>query len=147
MTSLPKKFRSNARWFRFVPCFFPGIPVAAIFGALVGPTLAVVCGLLPVVYAFLVVAKVGVEATSQGLVLHDYSLRVRRIRWGEIDHIELAEAWPWNGVVVAVSGRRYKTLGLGASHIGHEASMANSRRKVDELNLIRSEVLASREDI
>jgi hypothetical protein len=140
VTRLPKRFRSNVVLVNAIR--FVGVaPVAAIFGATGGAALAVVCGLLPIAYAGLVAWRIAVEATTEGLVLRS-SVRVRRIPWRDVDHVELLETWPYNAWVVKVDGSRVKTLGLGASGFRHKASMARSRQMVHELNEIRSELLA-----
>jgi hypothetical protein len=142
VTPLPRYFRARTRWIDFVRWVLIA-PIAAIFGAAAGgATLAVVCGVLPVVYALFVVRRVGVEATSGGLVMHDYFFKSRRVRWEDVVRVELSERWPWGALVVTNSGARIKALGLGASNIRHRESMEQSRNKVGELNQIRSDVLA-----
>jgi hypothetical protein len=116
-------------------------PVVAIIGATGGATLALVAGLLTVAYAVVVAWRVGVDATANGLVLRG-SFRVRRIAWRDIDHVEIDETRPYRMHVVTVSGSRVKISGLGPTLPFHEPTMATARKRVRELNTIRSEVLS-----
>ena len=116
-------------------------PVVAIVGAVRGATPAVVSGLLTAAYAVAVAWRVGADATANGLVLRG-SLRVRRIPWHDIDHVEIDEAPPYRMHVVTVSGSRIQILRLGPTPLFHGRRMATARRRVDELNAIRSEMLS-----
>ena len=138
---LPKTFRSTTRLVLIFQCVVVLAPVGAALGATFGAMGALACGLLPLAYAGIFARRIGVEATSNGLVLHGYFL-TRSIPWRDIDHVELVETWPYNARVVKVGGFTRKAFGLGASGLFHRASMEKSRQMVRELNQIHSEVLA-----
>jgi hypothetical protein len=114
-------------------------PLAAIVGATGGALSAVVLGLAVVVYVLLVMLRVGVVATTEGVVLRGY-FRNRRVAWHEIDHFEIEETRPNRAYVVLVSGNRMKLIGIGPSWIlFHGPTMVASRRRVAALNAIRSQ--------
>jgi hypothetical protein len=115
-------------------------PVLAIFGAAVGEALfgrtggaplAVVCGVLPVLYAVLVARRVRVAVTAGGLEICNPA-RIRHIAWRDVDHVELLHSWPFTASVVTVVGKRISALGLHP--LPFRASWEHSQEMVRELN-------------
>jgi hypothetical protein len=140
---LPKRFRSRTRWFLIFYAIVPLGLVAAVVGATGGAALAVACGLLPLVLASLLAWRASIEATADGLVLHDV-IQIRRIPWNQVDHIELSHGfWTFRVVtVIARNGSRIKSVGLGVGGWGRRSARRSDRHIVDELNRLHSEALS-----
>ena len=143
MTPLPRKFRSLPYRFVALRTLVVMAPVAAVVGATGGALVAVICGLLVAAYAVLVMWRVGVVATPNGVVLRGYA-RNRRIRWPEIDHFEDEDTdrlfGRYRPYVVLVSGERLKITGVGPSSGFREHTMALARGHIAALNAIRAQV-------
>ena len=143
VTPLPKTFRSLPYRFMALQTLVVVAPVAAIVGATGGALVAVICGLLVAAYAVLVMWRVGVVATPDGVVLRGY-VRNRHIHWREIDRFEDEDTdrlfGRYRPYVVLVSGERLKITGIGPSRGFREHTMALARRHIAALNAIRSQV-------
>jgi len=152
VTPLPRTFRS---WpYRFMAIwgllvFAPlaivvggiaGSLLAAVIGKTGGTVLAAVCGLVVALYAVLVMSRVGVTATSDGVLLRGY-VRNRHIDWQDVDRFEDEDTRPWQAHVVLASGERVKLTGLGPSwFLFHDHTLLVARSQVADLNAIRTEV-------
>jgi hypothetical protein len=142
VTPLPKKFSSLADRFTALAVLVVWAPLAAVVGATGGAILAVVLGLSVAVYAVFVMGRVGVVATTEGVVVHGYG-RNRRLHWKEIDRFEIQQIRPNRAYVVLCSGSRVKMTGIGPTWIlFHEHTMVLADHKVAALNAIRSQVLS-----
>jgi hypothetical protein len=140
VTSLPKKFSSLPYRFTALAVLVVWAPLAAVVGATGGAILAAVLGLSVAVYAVFVMWRVGVVATTEGVVLHGYG-RNRRIHWKEIDRFEIEKTRPNRAYVVLSSGSRVEMTGIGPTWIlFHEHTMVLADHRVATLNAIRSQV-------
>jgi hypothetical protein len=116
-----------------------GSLLAAVIGKTGGSVLAAVSGLVVALYALLVMSRVGVSATSDGVLLRGY-VRNRQIDWQDVDRFE-EDTRPWRAHVVLVSGERVKLTGLGPSwFLFRDHTLLVARRQVADLNAIRAEV-------
>ena len=139
MTPLPKKFWSLPYRFGAFLTLVVWAPLAAVVGATGGALLAAVCGLLVALYAVLVMWRVGVVATPDGVLLRGY-VRNRHIHWQDVDHFEDEDTNPYRPYVVLMSGERVKITGIGPSRAFREHTTVLARRHVAALNAIRSQV-------
>ncbi len=139
MTRLPKKFSSFPFRVLAIEYLIFVAPFAAIIGATVGAFLAVVCGLVVALYAALVMLRVGVVATRDGVVLRGY-VRNRHIPWQDLDHFEDEDTGRYRAYVVLVSGERVGITGIGPSLGFREHTMVLARRNIAALNAIGSQV-------
>ena len=87
VTRLPKKFGSLPYRFVALVALVVWAPLAAVVGATGGALLAVVCGVLVALYAVLVMWRVGIVATADGVRLRGY-VRNRHIHWQDVDRFE-----------------------------------------------------------
>jgi hypothetical protein len=94
---------------------------------------------LVALYAVLVMWRVGVVATPDGVVLRGY-VRNRHIEWHDVDHFEDEDTDRYRAYVVLVSGERVKITGIGPSRGFREHTTVLARRHVAALNAIRSQV-------
>jgi Bacterial PH domain len=139
VTRLPKRFTSFPYRFMSIEYLIFVAPFVAIVGATGGALLALACGLLVALYAVLVMWRVGVVATREGVVLRSY-VRSRHIPWQDVDHFEDEDTGRYRAYVVLVSDERVKITGIGPSLGFREHTMAIARRHIAALNSIRSEV-------
>jgi len=151
---LPKRFVSLP--YRFLPFWvlLVAAPLAVVLGAIVGSLLDAIigktggtilaagCGLVVVLYAVLVLWRVGVTATIEGVRLRGF-VRNRHIEWRDVDHFEDDNTRTYQAYVVLVSGERVKLTGLGPSWLFfHEHTLLAARQSVADLNAIRTQVLS-----
>jgi hypothetical protein len=99
----------------------------------------VICGLSVAAYAVLVMWRVGVVATPDGVVLRGY-VRNRQIHWQDVDSFEDEDTDRYRPYVVLVSGERVKITGIGPSRGFGEHATLLARRHIAALNAIRSQV-------
>jgi len=139
VTPLPRTFRSLPYRYVALQTLIVLAPLAAIVGATGGALLAVLCGLLVAAYAVIVMWRVGVVATHDGVVLRGYG-RNRHIQWREIDHFDDENANPYRPYVALVSGERLKITGIGPSMAFREHTTLLARRRIAVLNDILLQV-------
>jgi len=139
VTGLPKRFPF---WKTRVVLIFDGVVVAVVCAAL-GGTFGlpgvVLGGLIPLAWVVLFAGRVGIDATADGLVVRG-ALSLRRIRWSEVDHVEMEESLPWSAWIVLVDGSRVRSPRY--SPLVFQRTGKNERRRmVRELNEIRAAVV------
>jgi hypothetical protein len=155
VTRLPKRFVSLP--YRFLPVWvlLVAVPLALVLGAIVGSLLDTVigktggtilaagCGLVIALYAVLVLGRVGVTATADGVLVRGF-VRNRHIDWRDIDHFEDENTRTYQAYVVLVSGKRVKLAGLGPSWLlFHGHTLLTARQSVADLNTIRTQELSA----
>jgi hypothetical protein len=154
VTPLPKKFVSSPYRFWAIWVLVVAAPLALVLGAIVGSVLVSVigktggtllaagCGLMVALYAVLVLSRVGVIATADGVLLRGF-FRNRHIRWQDVEHFEDEDTRTYRAYVVLVSGERVELAGIGPSWLlFREHTLLVARQSVAELNAIRTEVLS-----
>lgn len=139
VTPLPRKFTSLPYRFGAARVLVVCVPLALVVGALGGAPLALAFGLFISAYVVLVMWRVGVVATPDGVVLRGY-VRNQHIQWQDIDHFEDEDTDPYRPYVVLVSGERVKITGIGPSMAFREHTTLLARRHIAVLNAIRSQV-------
>ena len=139
VTRLPKKFGSLPYRFVALVALVVWAPLAAVVGATGGALLAVVCGVLVALYAVLVMWRVGIVATADGVRLRGY-VRNRHIHWQDVDRFEDEDTDRYRPYVVLVSGERVKITGIGPSRGFREHTTLLARRHLAALNAIRSQL-------
>ena len=139
VTQLPKRFTSFPYRVLATGYLIAVAPIAAVIGATGGAFLAVVCGFLFALYAVLVMWRVGIVATRDGVVLRGY-VRNRHIPWKDVARFEDEDTGRYRAYVVLVSGERVKITGIGPSLGFREHTMVLARSHIAALNAIRSEV-------
>ena len=100
-------------------------PWAKALGAVLGGCL--------VLYGATIAWRLGVETTPDGVRIH-HPTGSRVVPWSEIDSFTLGRGYPWRVWLVRTDGSVVKIWGLGASGVGHRASMGRSESLVRDLN-------------
>jgi hypothetical protein len=119
-----------------VYCIFVGcIASLSVFTAAnaVGAALDLVLGGGLIIYGVMLGRRLGVVATTDGMVLHG-PLGSRRVAWREADRFTLDSSYPWRVSLRKRDGTWVKAWGLGASAIRHGKTMEESRQLVEALN-------------
>ena len=86
-----------------------------------------------IIYGVMLGRRLGVVATTDGMVLHG-PLGSRRVAWREADRFVLASSYPWRVSLRKWDGSWVKAWGLGASGIRHGKTMEESQQLVEALN-------------